>query len=378
MIIGILGGGQLGRMFLQEAASYPGHIYVMDPAKDAPCAELASRFEQGDFADEDAVLAFGEKVDVIGIEIEHVSVAALKRLQAQGKRIIPSPQALEIIQDKGRQKQFYTSNAIPTTDFYLINTVDELDLDKIPLPFVQKLRAGGYDGRGVQIISKPEELSKLWNKPSLIEAMCDIDKEIGVMVVTDGLGEVLCYPIFEMVFNSELNQLDYVQAPAHLDPDQAEQAVTLAEKIALALNSPGVFAVEMFIDKKGNVLVNETAPRVHNSAHLTIEACVSSQFDQMWRLLASMPLGSPQQYRPAAMLNLIGNEGEVGVAILPKLDRLLAMDEVFVHWYGKLLTRPGRKMGHVTIMAKTEERLSTKLAQARQYLAVQAQKEIND
>lgn len=377
MKIGILGGGQLGRMFIQEAANYPAEIHVMDLAADAPCAGLATRFVHADFADEKAVLDFAEPLDVIGIEIEHVNVAALKRLQAQGKRIVPAPQALEIIQDKGRQKQFYAQQSIASSDFYLIDDKNDLDLKKIPLPFVQKLRTGGYDGRGVQVIRQVEDINKVWNKPSVIETLCEIDKEIAVMVVTDGLGEVVCYPIFEMVFDPELNQLDYVQAPAHIDSEEAEQAISLAEKVALALRSPGLFAVEMFVDKAGEVWVNETAPRVHNSAHLTIEACVASQFEQMWRLLMNMPLGSAQQYRPAAMLNLIGDEGQIGVATLPKLNRLLAMDEVFVHWYGKSQTRPGRKMGHVTIMAKTEERLLSKITQARQYLCVCAQGEEN-
>ncbi len=370
--IGILGGGQLGRMFLQEAINYPTTVSVLDPSEDAPCAILSKNFVVGDFADEKTVIKFGQSVDTIGIEIEHVNVAALKRLQASGKRVIPSPDSLEIIQDKGRQKKFYAKHGIASPKFYLIQGKADLDVDTIFFPFVQKLRTGGYDGRGVQIIENEADLPKLWDAPSVIEAKCDIDKEIAVMVASDGRGEILSYPVFEMVFNAQLNQLDYVKAPAIINPDCTHQAIALAEKTALALGSPGLFAVEFFIDKDQQVWVNETAPRVHNSAHLTIEACATSQFDQMWRILCQQPLGTTQQYCPAAMLNLIGSEGCYGEAELPYLEELLAMDEVFVHWYGKAETRPGRKMGHVTVLAATEEKLAAKIKQVQKYLVVKS------
>ncbi|UJF24747.1 5-(carboxyamino)imidazole ribonucleotide synthase [Suttonella sp. R2A3] len=370
MKIGILGGGQLGRMFLQEAANYPHSVAILDPTLDAPAAALTDDFYCGDFNDEATVLAFGEEQDVIGIEIEHVSVAALKQLREAGKRVIPEPRVLEMIQDKGKQKQFYADHKLATTDFYLIKGRDEVDLEKIALPFVQKLRTGGYDGRGVQVIRDEQELDNLWDEPSVIEAMCPIAKEIAVLVATDGSGDLVCYPILEMVFNPELNLVDVVKTPARLSSSVEAHAVALAEDAVLAMASAGIFAVELFVDQEGEVLINEIAPRVHNSAHLTIEACPSSQFDQMWRILAKQPLGTVQLYRPAAMVNLIGAEGHEGEAVLPHLEKLLALDEVSVHWYGKSVTRPGRKMGHVTILAASDEALNRKIDKVKQYAEV--------
>lgn len=372
MKIGILGGGQLGRMFIQAAANYPCTVSVLDPAADAPAAHMADQFVQGDFNDEQTVLDFARELDVIGIEIEHVNVAALRTLKAQGKRVVPEPRVLEMIQDKGTQKQFYAERGIATTDFYLIEGREDLDLDRIPLPFVQKTRTGGYDGKGVQIIRSEADLEKLWDVPSVIEAMCPIAKEVAVFVATDGAGDVICYPVVEMLFNDELNLVDVVKAPAAIKDHQRERIMALAEDTVLALASPGVFAVEMFIDTEGSVWVNETAPRVHNSAHLTIEACPSSQFDQMWRVLANQALGTVQLYRPAAMVNLIGAENQHGEAVLPHLDMLLGMDEVSVHWYGKSETRPGRKMGHVTVLAASDEALMRKVEKIQSYAEVHA------
>ena len=372
MKIGILGGGQLGRMFIQAAANYPCTISVLDPAADAPSATLADHFVQGDFNDEQTVLDFARDLDVVGIEIEHVSVAALRKLKDQGKRVIPEPRVLEMIQDKGTQKQFYADRGIATQDFYLISGRDELDLERIPLPFVQKARTGGYDGKGVQVLRSEEDLDKLWDIPSVIEAMCPIAKEVAVFVATDGAGDVICYPVVEMLFNDELNLVDVVKAPAIIKDHQRERIMALAEDTVLALASPGVFAVEMFIDKEGEVWVNETAPRVHNSAHLTIEACPSSQFDQMWRILANQPLGTVQLYRPAAMVNLIGADGHQGEAVMPHLDNLLSLDEVSVHWYGKSETRPGRKMGHVTVLAASDDALMRKVEKIKLYAEVHA------
>lgn len=372
MKIGILGGGQLGRMFLQAATNYPCSVSILDPAADAPASGMAQHFVQGDFNDEQTVLDFAADLDVVGIEIEHVSVAALRKLKEQGKRVVPEPRVLEMIQDKGTQKRFYADRGIATKDFYLIQGRDELDLERIALPFVQKARTGGYDGKGVQVIRSEADLDKVWDTPSVIEAMCDIAKEVAVFVATDGVGDVVCYPVVEMLFNDELNLVDVVKAPATIKDHQREKIVALAEDTVMAMASPGVFAVEMFIDTDGEIWVNETAPRVHNSAHLTIEACPSSQFDQMWRILANQPLGTLQLYRPAAMVNLIGAEGEEGEAMMPHLESLLGMDEVSVHWYGKSQTRPGRKMGHVTVLAASEDALMRKVEKIKTYAEVRA------
>lgn len=364
MKIGILGGGQLGRMFLQEAANYPLQVKVLDPDAQAPCAHLCDEFVQGDFKEEATVFAFGQDCEAIGIEIEHVNVAALKRLQAQGKRIVPAPEVLEMIQDKGLQKQFYAAHGIPTAPFYLAANAAEIQTDALPL--VQKTRTGGYDGKGVQIIRTLEEINNLWDVPSVIEQVCPIAKEIALILVLDGKGKMCRYPLVEMVFDPTLNLVDVVQMPAQVSATVEAQVEAIAQKLATAFASlgkgAGIFAVEMFVSDSGEVWVNETACRVHNSGHVSIEACPSSQFDQMLRLLADYPLGSTALLSPAAMINLIGGEGENGVAEMRELAAILQQEQVFLHWYGKSQVRSGRKMGHITLTAADMAQLSDKVS----------------
>lgn len=374
MKIGILGGGQLGRMFLQEAANYPLQVKILDPDPQAPCAHLCDEFVCGDFNDEATVFAFGQDCDAIGIEIEHVNVAALKRLQAQGKRIVPEPAVLEIIQDKGRQKVFYAEHGIPTAPFYL--AANAADIDTQALPFVQKTRTGGYDGKGVQIIRNAADAAQLWDVPSVIESLCPIAKEIALIFVADGKGNVRTYPAAEMVFDSMLNLVDVVQMPAEISPEIAAQVDKICRQLAAAFAGAGVFAVEMFVTQSGEVWVNETACRVHNSGHPSIEACPSSQFDQMLRLLADYPLGSTQLLSAAAMINLIGAEGEQGAAEMRDLPALLAQEQVYLHWYGKHQVRSGRKMGHITLTASDTAALKAKIAALKQeiHLEITAKK----
>lgn len=374
MKIGILGGGQLGRMFLQEAANYPLQVKILDPDPQAPCAHLCDEFVCGDFNDEATVFAFGQDCDAIGIEIEHVNVAALKRLQAQGKRIIPEPAVLEIIQDKGRQKVFYAEHGIPTAPFYL--AANAADIDTQALPFVQKTRTGGYDGKGVQIIRNAADAAQLWDVPSVIESLCPIAKEIALIFVADGKSNVRTYPAAEMVFDPALNLVDVVQMPAEISPEIAAQVDKICRQLAAAFAGAGVFAVEMFVTQSGEVWVNETACRVHNSGHPSIEACPSSQFDQMLRLLADYPLGSTQLLSAAAMINLIGAEGEQGAAEMRDLPALLAQEQVYLHWYGKHQVRSGRKMGHITLTASDTAALKAKIAALKQeiHLEITAKK----
>lgn len=369
MKIGILGGGQLGRMFLQAAINYPAQTKVLDPQANAACAHLCDEFVVGDFADEETVYQFGQDCDAIGIEIEHVNVNALKRLQAEGKHVVPSPEVLMMIQDKGLQKQFYHQYGIPTAPFYLIDGKHQLDLARIPLPFVQKTRIGGYDGKGVQVIKTEAELENLWDVPSVIEALCPIEKEIAVVVV-NGVQEQVQYPTVEMVFNPVLNLVDIVQLPAEIDDKIQAQVERICRQLSEAFQSVGLFAIEMFVSTQGEVWVNETACRVHNSGHLTIEACYSSQFDQMWRLLAKQPLGNPKSHHAAAMVNLIGGEGENGRAVLTSLSDLLAQPDVFVHWYGKTEVRAGRKMGHITLTANDLTTLKHRLTNIQQSMSL--------
>lgn len=363
MKIGILGGGQLGRMLLQEAANYPLQTKVLDPNPQAACAHLCDEFVVGDFADEETVVAFGADCDAVGIEIEHVSVAGLKRLQAMGKRVVPDPDVLAMIQDKGLQKAFYVEHGIPTVPFYLAAEAAEVDTSRLPL--VQKMRTGGYDGKGVQVIVSEEDIGKLWDEPSIVEALCPIEKEIAAIFASDGQGDVRLYPLVEMVFDPVLNLVHAVQLPAQVPPEVAQKAQAICTRLATAFHGAGVFAVEMFVTQSGDVLVNETACRVHNSGHVTIEACVSSQFDQMLRLLAGWPLGDSRAFATAAMLNLIGGEGQTGKALLPGLRDMLGRNGLFLHWYGKDEVRPGRKMGHITLTAADLDNLHVMLETIR-------------
>ncbi|PID58442.1 MAG: 5-(carboxyamino)imidazole ribonucleotide synthase [Gammaproteobacteria bacterium] len=347
--IGILGGGQLGRMFLQVAYNYP-FDYAMLDADGAPCQALCQQFHVGDFNDYDNVMTFGEQMDVIGIEIEHVNTEALAALEAKGKTVIPSADTLTMIKDKGLQKQHYDKHSIATPAYYLIENADELDTDRIGFPFVQKLRTGGYDGKGVQVIANADELDKLWSAPSVIETFTPIAKEIAVMVVKGQDGSQAVYPAVEMVFDEQLNLVDYLFSPAHIRPEQAAEAERLAKQVADSFAGAGIFAVELFIDTAGKIWVNETAPRVHNSGHHTIEAAYCSQFEQLLRVLGDLPLGNTALREPAAMINLVGAPNHQGEARIAGLDKLAALDNTFLHWYGKTTTSPGRKMGHVTVL----------------------------
>lgn len=351
--IGILGGGQLGRMFLQSAYNYPFTYHILDAAG-APCQAICEQFSVGDFADYEDVLTFGQDVDVVGIEIEHVNTDALKQLEKQGKIVIPSADTLTIIKDKGLQKQHYEQHGITTPAYYLIETASQFRPEIVGFPFVQKLRTGGYDGKGVQVINSADEVAQLWDAPSVIEAFTAIAKEIAVMVVKGQSGEVAVYPTVEMVFDPELNLVDYLFSPANISEAQQQQATALAKQVADSFVGAGIFAVELFINHDGVLWVNETAPRVHNSGHHTIEAAYCSQFEQMLRMLADLPLGNPNLRESAAMVNLIGSSGHHGEALVDGIDRLAQLDKTSVHWYGKSTTSPGRKMGHVTVLGERE------------------------
>lgn len=358
----------MGRMFLQAAYNYPFEYYVLD-AEGAPCQPLCEHFSSGDFADYDTVLAFGQNVDVIGIEIEHVSSEALKVLEAQGKTVIPAADTLTIIKDKGLQKQHYRRHGITTPDYYIIDGSDAIDTDLIAFPFVQKLRTGGYDGKGVQVIGDADDLHKLWDEPSVIEAFSDIAKEIAVMVVKGQDGDIAVYPSVEMVFDAELNLVDYLFSPANITDRQHNQATALATQVANSFVGAGLFAVELFIDTDGEMWVNETAPRVHNSGHHTIEAAYCSQFEQMLRVLAGLPLGNTSLREPAAMINLLGSAGYQGQADIEGLDVLSQLDKTYLHWYGKSTTSAGRKMGHITTLGQAEA-IEEKLQTLKQHVAV--------
>ncbi|MXV38647.1 5-(carboxyamino)imidazole ribonucleotide synthase [Flavobacteriaceae bacterium Ap0902] len=346
MKIGILGGGQLGRMFIQNALNYPVEIHVLDPNPEAPCSKIAHQFTVGDFNDKTDVLAFAQNVDIIGIEIEHVNLEALKELKAEGKRVIPDPEVLEIIQDKGLQKDFYFENNISTAP---MKKEDDY-------PLVQKMRKGGYDGKGVQLLNADNAEEK-WTTPSVFEEVADLDVELAVIVARNERSQSAVYPVVEQVFNPEYNLLDYLLTPARISEKVAEEAKKIALQVVDAFDSPGIYAIELFLNKDGSIWVNETAPRVHNSGHSTIEAAYSSQFDMMLRVLMNLPLGSTELKRKSAMLNIIGADGEEGSAKLHGMMELLELPGTTLHWYGKNRTSPGRKMGHATFLGKDFDKI---------------------
>lgn len=370
MKAGILGGGQLGRMLLQAAANYTVETFVLENDPKCPAAHLCHHFVQGNINDFDTVYQFGKGLDVLTIEIESVNVDALEKLEAEGVKVFPKPSAIRIIKNKILQKQFYQEHDIPTSPFVLTHTLAELAQHHDFLPAVHKIGQGGYDGKGVQIIKNEQDISKGFDAPAVLEKMVPIEKEIAMIVAMNDKGETTFYPPAEMVFDPVLNLLDYQISPALLPEKVLWKAEAIALRVVKALKSPGLFAVELFVDKNEEVLVNETAPRVHNSGHHTIEANYSSQYDMLWRIMLGYPLGNPDAILPSAIVNLLGAEGYAGNADYENLEEVLKMDNVFVHLYGKLQTKPGRKMGHVTIIHKDYQDLTHKANKIKHLLKV--------
>ena len=354
---GILGGGQLGRMLLQAAANYPVETFVMENDPECPAAHLCHHFTKGDIKNFDDVYNFGKGLDALTIEIESVNEDALEKLQAEGVKIYPSPAALKIIKNKILQKQFYKDNEIPTSDFIITQNKNELQQHSSFLPAAHKIGMGGYDGRGVELLKTADDIERGFDAPAVLEKMVQVKKEIAVIIAVNDKGENTIYPPVDMVFDMRLNLLDYQISPADLPEKLLWKVEAVALKVVKSLNSAGIFAVELFIDANDNVLVNETAPRVHNSGHHTIEANYSSQFDMLWRVMLDYPLGNTEHILPAAIVNLLGAEGYSGPAVYDGLQEVLKSDNVFVHIYGKKETKPGRKMGHVTILSKDKQEL---------------------
>ncbi|MDO9376967.1 MAG: 5-(carboxyamino)imidazole ribonucleotide synthase [Ferruginibacter sp.] len=371
--IGILGGGQLGRMLLQAAVNYPIETFVMENDPTCPSAHLCHHFTRGDITNFDEVYNFGRGLDALTIEIESVNEEALFKLESEGVKIYPNPAALRIIKNKILQKQFYKENAIPTSDFIITNSLEELKQASDFLPAVHKIGMGGYDGRGVQVMKTSEDLQLGFDSPSVLEKMVAIEKEIAVIVAVSATGETTLYPPVDMVFDPRLNLLEYQVSPADLPEKTLWKIEAIALKVVKDLKSPGIFAVELFVDKPGNVWVNETAPRVHNSGHHTIEANYSSQFDMLWRIMLGYPLGSTEHILPAAIVNLLGAEGHKGEACYEGLYDILQLENVFVHIYGKKETKPGRKMGHITILSKEKQELIHQANRIKQTVKVVSQ-----
>ena len=351
--LGILGGGQLGKMLLTETLKYDIRTIVLDPSAEAPARFGCHTFFQGDLMDYDTVYQFGKQADLITFEIENVNVDALERLESEGIKVYPTPKSLRIIQDKGAQKAFYKAHGIPTAPFepfpspaLLATAVAE---GRWTYPFVWKSTRFGYDGNGVKIVRNPQDLHALPEGPCIAELCADIDKELAVIVARSPKGEVATYPVVEMEFHPEANQVEYVLCPARIAETISDQARKIALQVAEAFGSIGLLAVELFLTKEGEIWVNEVAPRPHNSGHYSIEASYTSQFEQHLRAILNLPLGSTESKVAGVMVNLVGAEGYAGDVIYEHIEDVLSLQGVTPHIYGKRQTRPFRKMGHITI-----------------------------
>ena len=367
--LGILGGGQLGRMLIQSGIDFNIPFSVLDPDPHAPCSSLAE-FTHGKLTDFDTVIKFGSRCDIITIEIENVNTQALEELASQGKKIFPQPHIIELIQDKRKQKIFYQDNNIPTADFLLVENAADVQRNVGFLPAVNKLGREGYDGRGVQIIKDKSDLSKAFDAPGLLEKLIPFEKEIAVIVARNVRGEVKCFPAVEMVFHPVQNLVEYLFAPADLSAKILEEAYRITKLIVEKLELVGILAVEMFVTREGTILVNEVAPRPHNSGHQTIEANITSQYEQHLRAILDLPLGDTEMVLPSAMVNLLGEPGYEGVAKYQGMEEVLQMSGVHVHLYGKRVTKPFRKMGHVTIIDKNIDALKQKAMFVKETLKV--------
>ncbi|WP_295650213.1 5-(carboxyamino)imidazole ribonucleotide synthase [uncultured Mucilaginibacter sp.] len=354
--LGILGGGQLGRMLIQQAINYNVNIKVLDPDREAPCRKLCDEFTVGSLGDYETVYKFGKTVDMLTIEIEKVNVDALDQLESEGVLVYPQSRIIRLIQDKGLQKQFFKENDIPTAPFQVISSPEELRESHIPFPYIQKLRRDGYDGKGVYKVIDESYLDNAFKEPSLIEEWVDFEKEIAVIVARNDDGDISTFPVVEMEFNPKANLVEFLISPSTLHFDIQVRAEAIAKKIAESLKIVGLLAVEMFLDKQGNILVNEVAPRPHNSGHQTIEGNTVSQFEQHLRAIFNQPLGDTKNLNHAIMVNLLGEDGYEGPAQYQGLEEVMKHAGVYVHLYGKLLTKPLRKMGHVTIVDADREK----------------------
>lgn len=348
--LGLIKGGQLGRMLLQSAPSFDVQSFVMDDDVNCPCRHLCDDFTQGDAANFDDVYTFGKKVDVLTFEYEHIHVEALKKLKAEGLAIFPDPDIIELVQDKGRQKEFYRRHNIPTADFQIVPNRLALNACSEFFPAVQKTCKAGYDGKGIYKLKDEDDIPGAFNEPSVIEKHIDFDKEISIVLARNINGEIAVYRAVEMVFHPQKNLVEFLRCPADISMDVEKKATTIALHILHQLNLVGVLAVEMFITKDSQVLVNEIAPRVHNSGHHTIEGALTSQFEQHLRAVMGLPLGLTDITLPSVMVNLLGDENYEGKAIYQGIEQALALGGVYIHLYGKTLTKPFRKMGHATIV----------------------------
>jgi len=347
--LGVLGGGQLGRMLLTETQKFDIYTAILDGAINAPCADICNEFIQGDLMDYQTVYNFGKKVDLLTIEIEHVNIDALFDLEKEGLTVYPKPSILQIIQHKGRQKDFFVANEIPTANYKRFASLKNMD-DVMTFPFVWKTAQFGYDGIGVKVVRSKSDLNDLPSVDCIVEDLIPFKNELAVIVARNADGETKTYPVVEMEFHPTANQVEYVICPARIDSAIAKKAQKIALKVADSFQFIGLLAVEMFQTKEDEILVNEVAPRTHNSGHYSIEASYTNQFEQHLRAILNLPLGNPESKVAGIMVNLVGEEDYAGEVIYENMENILKIDGVTPHIYGKKETRPFRKMGHVTIV----------------------------
>lgn len=361
MKLGIIKGGQLGRMLIQAAMNFGLTTFVLDDDPDAPCRSVCGEFTQGDPLDHDTVYRFGRRADLVTLEFENVNIDALKKLEKENVVVYPQPGIIEIAQDKGLQKKFYKEKGIPAADFILLNCREDLLRRRDLLPGIQKLRRSGYDGRGVRRIDSQGDIAaQAFDEPSIFEKVVEFEKEIAVLVARNFKGDMASYPPVEFQTYSEKNLLSFLTSPAEIDVESRKKADEIARRVAGSLGIVGILAVEMFVTSGGGILVNEIAPRPHNSGHHTIESNWTSQYEQHLRAIMNLPMGSTEMKSPAVMINLIGESGSHGPARLEGIDEILKMKGVYVHFYGKKITEPFRKMGHITILDDNIEKAKEK------------------
>lgn len=372
--MGVIAGGQLGKMLIQEASKWDISTYVLDPDEGCSARNVASVYVQGDFTDFDTVYAFGKLVDILTFELENVNIEALQKLKSEGHQIAPDPDILALIQDKGLQKEFYAKHNIPTSPFICCENKEEItqaiQSGKLTYPFVQKVRKGGYDGHGVSLINSSNDT--LLDGASMIETKVDIDKEVAVIAARNSAGEVRCFPGVEMTFNDQTNLVEEIVCPANITQDQVQETESLAVEIIEKLDMIGLLAIEFFIDKEGKILINEVAPRPHNSGHHTIDSVVTSQLEQLLRAILGLPLGSTVLTSASVMLNLLGEPGYEGQVYYEGFSECLAIDGVKIHLYGKKNTRPSRKMGHITVLSDTVDHALEKANKVKSIIKVKS------
>lgn len=372
--LGIIGGGQLGKIMSQKAKKMGFHVTILDPTFNCPAAQVSDKHIMGGFYDKEKLEQLVQETDVTTFELEHVDTSILKELFDNGHIIHPSPYVIELIQNKYEQKKLLDEKGIPVPAYK--NVENDKDLAAFGFPVIQKAKMGGYDGKGVQMLKSEADIANCLKTESFIEELVDIDKELAVIVARNLEGQTKCYPVVEMLFDDRTNICDIVMAPAKISKEVEKKSIEVSVKSIEALEGVGIFAVELFLTKKGEILVNEIAPRPHNSGHYTVEACATSQFEQIIRAVTNLPLGSTKLISPAVMINLLGEEGYEGEPFIDGIHDALEIPELSFHFYGKTFTKPFRKMGHVTVLDDDIDKALEKAMRAKEILKIKGSKKI--